>query len=92
MVQNEGLLHSFKLLSKISVNNMHAFDAHGNIRKYNHPEEILNEHFEVRKQLYTKRKHLLMLQYAAEEIEAGNKYNFIRSILKGDINLIGQYL
>jgi hypothetical protein len=35
----EGLVKKFKLTTTISTNNMHLFNAKGNIKKYDTPEQ-----------------------------------------------------
>jgi DNA topoisomerase II len=52
----EGLETRFKMVSNINTTNMVAFDATGRIRKYNSPEEILQEFYHLRLEYYQKRK------------------------------------
>ena len=52
----QGLEEYFKLTSKISTNNMICFDFEGKIKKYNNPEEILEDFYPVRLSYYQKRK------------------------------------
>eukprot|EP00879_Flechtneria_rotunda_P032639 GHRR01035889.1.p1 GENE.GHRR01035889.1~~GHRR01035889.1.p1 ORF type:complete len:230 (+),score=83.06 GHRR01035889.1:563-1252(+) len=51
-----GLEAKFKLASKISTGNMMLFDADGNIKRYNNPEDILTEFFNLRLQFYERRR------------------------------------
>lgn len=49
-----------KLTDKIKVSNMHCFDSHGNIKKYNNPNEIVIEFAKQRLALYQTRKDYLL--------------------------------
>lgn len=54
--EQQGLLEYFKLTGKISTSNMMCFDFDGKIKKYETPEEILEEFYPVRLAYYQKRK------------------------------------
>ena len=55
-VMEQGVVEYFKLSSKISTSNMMCFDAEGKIKKYNSPEEIMEDFYAVRLAYYQKRK------------------------------------
>ncbi|CAL5377986.1 unnamed protein product [Camellia sinensis] len=59
MAQQEGLLKKFKLTTTISTSNMHLFDPKCVIKKYETPEQILEEFFHIRLEFYKKRKATL---------------------------------
>lgn len=52
----QGLHEFFKLTSKINTSNMICFDFEGKIKKYDSPEEILEDFYSVRLAYYQKRK------------------------------------
>jgi DNA topoisomerase II len=52
----QGLTEFFKLTGKINTSNMICFDFEGKIRKYNSPEEIVDEFYPKRLAYYQKRK------------------------------------
>lgn len=52
----QGLVEFFKLTSKINTSNMMCFDFDGKIKKYNSPEEIIEDFYPVRLEWYQKRK------------------------------------
>lgn len=52
----QGLHDFFKLTSKVSTSNMICFDFDSQIRKYNSPEEIIEEFYPKRLLYYQKRK------------------------------------
>lgn len=54
--QEVGLLKKFKLATTISTSNMMLFDPQGQIKKYDTPEDILREFFDLRLEYYTKRR------------------------------------
>lgn len=54
--EQQGLLEYFKLTSKISTSNMICFDFEGKIKKYESPEEILEDFYPIRLTYYQKRK------------------------------------
>lgn len=54
--EDMGLLKAFKMQANINCTNIVCFDKHGKIRKYESPEEILKEFYELRLEYYVKRK------------------------------------
>jgi DNA topoisomerase-2 len=54
--EEQGLTEFFKLTSKINTSNMICFDFDGKIKKYNSPEEIIEDFYPVRLSFYQKRK------------------------------------
>ena len=54
--EEQGLEEYFKLTSKINTSNMMCFDFDGKIKKYNAPEEIIEDFYPVRLMWYQKRK------------------------------------
>jgi len=54
--EEQGLLEFFKLTSKLTTTNMICFDFDGKIKKYDSPEEIIEDFFPVRLSYYQKRK------------------------------------
>lgn len=52
----EGLEERFKLQKTIATSNLVAFDSHGRIRKYDKVEDILEEFYVHRLQMYTVQK------------------------------------
>ena len=66
--EEQGLAEFFKLTSKINTSNMICFDPEGKIKKYNSPEEIIEEFYPKRLAYYQKRKarkHRLFERYTA---------------------------
>lgn len=55
-VLEEGILERFKLQKQVATSNLVAFDARGQIRKYDKVEQILEEYYVYRLEMYSKRK------------------------------------
>ena len=51
-LQASGLISTFKLSSRLSTNNMMLFDKNGIIKRYETPEDILREFYEIRLDFY----------------------------------------
>ncbi|RVW87704.1 DNA topoisomerase 2 [Vitis vinifera] len=85
MAKQEGLLQKFKLTTKISTSNMHLFDSNGTIKKYETPEQILEEFFHLRLEFYEKRKRVLLDNLELELLKLENKVRFILGVVRGEI-------
>ena len=82
-----GVEKIFKLYSTSSNTNMHLFDAHDALKKYDTVEEIIDDYFEIRLSLYQKRKEYLIAALEQELIILRNKTNYIRENLEDTIDL-----
>ena len=80
---------TFRLETRISTSNMNAFNVDGEIVKYESPADIIDEFFEVRLELYGKRKEDMerKMEHAVKLVE--NKARFIEAVVGGDVNLLG---
>lgn len=59
-IKQLGLEKAFKLSASVATSNMVCFDVEGKIKKYDSPEEILEDFFDIRLRYYQKRKaHLV---------------------------------
>ena len=63
------------------------FDATGCIRRYNTPEEILQEFFDLRLDYYQRRKDYLEGSLAAESLKLDNQARFICEKIDGTITI-----
>ena len=66
---------------------MMLFDPSGTIKKYDGPEEIVKEFFDVRLDLYKKRKAHLLKVAEAELLRISNKARFILAVVDGSLVL-----
>ena len=64
---------------------MMLFDADGKIRRYDSPEEILLEFFELRLMYYERRRVSLLQDAEWEHARASNKIRFIRAVIDGSL-------
>ncbi|ONI20485.1 hypothetical protein PRUPE_2G018500 [Prunus persica] len=85
VARQEGLLKKFKLTTSISTSNMHLFVPKGVIKKYDTPEQILEEFFHLRLEFYEKRKKLLLDNLEMELLKLENKVRFILAVVNGEI-------
>jgi len=88
--KNKKSLHKFfRLETSLYVTNMNAFGADGVVMKYGRVEDIIDEWFKFRQELYVTRKaeRLKVLQHENEILE--NKSRFIDLVLKKEIDLLG---
>ena len=82
-----GLEKLLKLSVTKTVSNMHAFDAHEKLVKYNNPEDMVDSYIPVRLDMYEKRKRALLVNMKTELKRLSNKARFITSILDDTIDL-----
>jgi len=85
IAKEEGLVKKFKLTTTIGTSNMHLFDSNGKIRKYDTPEQILEEFFQLRLEFYVKRKEALLKNIKLELKKLENKVRFIRCVVDNEI-------
>ncbi|KAI8538692.1 hypothetical protein RHMOL_Rhmol09G0124700 [Rhododendron molle] len=85
VAKQEGLLKKFKLTTTISTSNMHLFYAKGVIKKYDNPEQILEDFFHIRLEFYDKRKKVLLDSLEMELLKLDNKVWFLLGVVKEDI-------
>ncbi|VFQ77766.1 unnamed protein product [Cuscuta campestris] len=85
LAKEEGLIKRFKLTNTISTCNMHLFDPNGVIKKYETPEQIIEDFFKVRMEFYEKRKRFLLEKFEAELLKLDNKVRFILGVVSGEI-------
>lgn len=76
-----------KLNSSLSTNNMVLFDSEGRIRRYETPEEIMQEFFTVRYTLYSERRKYLLKQLEEELLCLDNKQRFIQMVIDGKLKV-----
>ncbi|XP_004499912.1 DNA topoisomerase 2 [Cicer arietinum] len=84
-IMQEGLFKKFKLSSTISTSNMHLFDAEGKIKKFDTPEQILEEFFPLRLEYYEKRKKYILANLERLLLILDNKVRFILGVVSGEI-------
>lgn len=84
---DEDLVKDLRLQTKISLRNMHLYNAEGKIKKYEKPEDIIEEFYPIRVQFYEKRKEAIVdaqIQYL-KRLE--NKLKFIEYVGEGKLTI-----
>jgi len=82
-----GLEKQFKLFTTNNTSNMHLFDAHDKLKKYETVQEIIDDYFVTRVELYQKRKDYLISALTQELMLLSNKSRYITELLEGSIDL-----
>jgi DNA topoisomerase-2 len=77
----------FKLYTTSSTTNMHLFDAEDKLKKYDNVEEIIDDYFVTRLNLYSVRKAYLIDLLERELVVLENKARYIQELLDGTIDL-----
>ncbi|XP_064030323.1 DNA topoisomerase 2-alpha [Pogoniulus pusillus] len=83
--QAAGLHKVFKLQTNLTCNSMVLFDHVGFLKKYDSPQEILKEFFELRLRYYSLRKEWLIGMLGAEAAKLSNQARFILEKIDGKI-------
>ena len=82
-----GLHRAFVLDRPLTLTNMHAFNAHGRIARYDSPQQIVQEHFDVRLDVYRQRRTMLMQKATYDEALTRNRASFIEKFQQGDLEI-----
>ncbi|XP_035203438.1 DNA topoisomerase 2-alpha [Oxyura jamaicensis] len=80
-----GLHKVFKLQTTLTCNSMVLFDHVGFLKKYESPQDILKEFFELRLRYYGLRKEWLIGMLSAESAKLSNQARFILEKIDGKI-------
>jgi len=73
------------LSSHLKVSNMHLFDSENRIKKYNNTKDIEQDHFNVRLEMYKKRKEFQLMSMRHEHKILSEKLRFFRYKINGKI-------
>lgn len=84
-----GFHKKFKLESSLNTSNLVLFDHDGCLKKYSGVTEIIKEFFDVRLDMYRKRKEWLVGQLEAEAAKLTNQARFIMEKIEGKV-VIGE--
>jgi DNA topoisomerase II len=82
-----GLHKSFRLQDTFKLTNMVLFDHNGILRRYRTPEEICDEFFAVRLQMYVKRKDYLVGTLSSQYNRLDNIARFIKEKIDNTISI-----
>jgi len=82
-----GIEKLLKLYTTNSSTNMHLFDADDKLKKYETVQQIIDDYFVKRLELYQQRKEALIKALEKELVLLSNKAKFIQENLAGTIDL-----
>ena len=82
-----GIEKLFKLYTTNTNTNMHLFDAKDKLKKYEKVEEIIDDYFETRLQMYQTRKYYMIDAIEKELVLLSNKARYIKENLDDTIDL-----
>ena len=82
-----GVEKLLKLYSTASTSNMHLFDEKDKLKKYGTVEQIIDDYFVVRLDLFQKRKDYEIKELEKELLVLNSKRQFIQENLNGTIDL-----
>lgn len=83
-----GVEKLLKLTSTQTTTNMHLFDAQHRLKLYKSPQDIIDQYYPTRLEMYAKRKQYMVEQIQREILVLSNKSRFIREILDESILLL----
>ncbi|RMD41499.1 hypothetical protein DV735_g3616, partial [Chaetothyriales sp. CBS 134920] len=81
----EGLEERFKLSKTMATSNLVAFDPEGRITKYNSIQDIMEEFYRWRLQMYAKRKEWLLSDMNKTLKKLTNQARFVQMIIDGKL-------
>ena len=87
MENKEEFEKELKLSNSISISNIHLYDENGFIKKYQGPNEILDNFYVTRLTKYSERKQHLLNELNKELVFYRSKAQFIKDIINGVIEL-----
>ena len=83
----DGIEKLLKLYSIETTSNMHLFDSQDKLKKYETVEEIIDDYYVVRLEMYSKRKEYMIKILQDELTLLRNKVRYICSTIEGSIDL-----
>ena len=82
-----GIHKLLKLYSTNSTTNMHLFSAEDKLRKYESVNDIIDDYYKKRYDMYQKRKNFMIIALEKELVLLSNKAKYITENLEGTIDL-----
>jgi DNA topoisomerase-2 len=82
-----GIEKLLKLYTTVSSTNMHMFNSQSKLHKYDTIEEIINEFYTIRYDMYRKRKEHLIHDLEQKLVKLSNRAKYIQETLSGKIDL-----
>ena len=87
MESREAFEKKFGLSTQIGLSNMVLWNSQGEIKRYEHVNDILQEFFDVRYEFYEKRRTYLVSKLEREIDVLINKKRFMTAVLEGELKI-----
>jgi DNA topoisomerase-2 len=87
MEPGNNLYKKFKLWTTLSTSNMMLFDQHGKIKKYNSPNQVLDEFYQLRLAFYYKRKQFLLDEIQHDLTKISNQARFVQAVIQDEMKI-----
>lgn len=81
LINSGNIYKDFKLTKQFSINNMNLFDKNGQIKKYNDPNDIIKEFYNIRLDFYNKRRNHMINVYNNQILIAEARVRFIMAVI-----------
>lgn len=88
--KKKEIYKTFKLKTNINTTNMYLYNAKGEIKKYHNIKEIINDFYDMRLEVYVKRKKFLIGKYEKEISKLEWKMKFINDVIEENIIVFKQ--
>ncbi|KAK2398556.1 DNA topoisomerase [Trifolium repens] len=75
---HDDLIKILKLRTEISINDMHLYDKSDQIKKFNSPEEILEDFYFERLEKYKTRRDVMLQNIESDLMDLKNTRNFVK--------------
>jgi len=82
-----GVEKLMKLYTTGTTNNMHLFDYNDKLKKYDNVQDIIDDYFIKRIELYEVRKTYMIEELTKELVLLSNKVRYIQEVLNGTVDL-----
>jgi DNA topoisomerase-2 len=82
-----GVEKLLKLFTTVSTTNMHMFNAECKLHKYATVEEIIDDFYVIRMEVYRKRKEYLVADMERKLVRLSNRARYIQATLNGTVDL-----
>jgi len=82
-----GVYKLLKLMTTNTTTNMHLFNSEDKLKKYENVEEIMDDYYETRLEMYQTRKDYLIQSLEQDLVLLSNKAKYITENLEGTIDL-----
>jgi DNA topoisomerase-2 len=87
LIQSNTLEKVFKLATTQSITNMHLFNGNGELTKYSCVADIIDDYFDIRYEMYEKRKQYLIEKIKEQLLFLENRVRYIHEMLDETIKL-----